>query len=127
MGRGSNWDPVELEPDPDHLIVGSDGSVREHVNQIMSPRMVGEVREGYRCIQCLEPFDVPWPRECPVCKYAVSDKQATRFGQEFVGNIRMGPSTTIEEELAIAEEMLERESHAAIVSKPNIIIPSMWN
>lgn len=125
MGR--QWDPVELEPDPDHVVIGSDGTVREHVNHIMSERMVGEVQSGYRCIQCLEFFEEAWPEKCHVCGFAVSDKQGTRFGREFVGNIRLGPSTTTEEELAIAEEMLAREERRVLISKPNIIVPSLWN
>ena len=82
-----------------------------------------------QCIQCLEPFEEAWPERCPACKFAVRDKQAQRFGQEYVGNIRVGPSTSIEDELAIAEEMVEREERKkndVSVRKPSIIIPRTW-
>lgn len=127
--RGNLWDPVLVEPDPDHLLVSSDGTVREHHNLILSEDMSGQVQSGYRCIQCLEPFEEAWPERCPACKFAVRDKQAQRFGQEYVGNIRVGPSTSIEDELAIAEEMVEREERKkndVSVRKPSIIIPRTW-
>jgi hypothetical protein len=76
----------------------------------MSEAMTGQVREGYRCIQCLEPFEVAWPESCTACGYAVSARQPERFGQEFVGTVRLGPSTSIDDELAIAEEMIQRRA-----------------
>jgi len=106
------------------MIISSDGTFREHNNLIMSERMVGEIREGYRCINCLEEVDdKPWPAKCHICGFAISDKQAQRFGMEYVGNIRLGPSTSIEDELAIAEEHLARERRELIISKPNIFVP----
>jgi len=125
------WDPVLVEPDGEHVLVSEDGTLRDHHNLIMTERMAGEIRDGYRCIQCLEGFEEAWPKQCPVCKFAVSDKQARRFGMEFIGNIRTCPSTSIEDELQIAEEMLARERYKQLendiaVRKPSIIIPRTW-
>lgn len=129
------WDPVLVEIDANHVLVSSDGTLRDHHQLDMSPRMAGEIREGYRCINCLEEFEPhglkPWPKNCPMCKFEVSDKQARRFGMEFVGNVHVGPTTSIEDELLIAEEMLERQRYAQLehdiaVRKPQIIIPRTW-
>lgn len=115
------WDEVIVEPDPDHVVISSDGKVRSHNNLIMSDRMVGEVRSGYRCINCLEGFEEAWPKQCHVCKFEVSEKQARRFGMEFIGNVRVGPSVSLEEELAALAELEERENR--FVEKPSIIVP----
>lgn len=125
--RGLLWEPVLLEPDPDHILIRSDGTVAEHFNQIMSEDMAGQIRDGYRCINCLEPFlDGAWPEECPVCEYRVKARQAERFGLEFQGSVRVGPSTSIDDELAIAEEMVQRQELAQLGMRKSgsIVVPA---
>lgn len=127
--RGVVWAPVVTEPDPEHLLVRSDGTIAEHVLMILHEDMTGQIQAGARCLNCLEPFlNDSWPDQCPVCGFEVRAKQAQRFDQEFKGNIRVGPSTTIDEELAIAEELVERErmeSRLGIRSTSSIAVPRM--
>lgn len=107
--------PVAMEPDPDHVLVSSDGSMREHVNMIYSAEDIGRIRTGYCCIHCGESqvdHGAPFPASCWVCGFQMRDKQAQRFAKEFVGEIRVGPSTSIDEELAVAEELVERQQLA---------------
>lgn len=126
--RGPLWDPVLLEPDPEHVLVQQDGVIREHVNQIMSAEMAGQVADGYRCINCLEAFlDGAWPETCFLCGFPVKEKQAERYALEFKGNVRVGPSTSIEEELAIAEELVEQRELAKFgMKKTNSIVVPGW-
>lgn len=119
-----------MEPDPEHVLVSEDGSIREHYNMIYSADDVERIRLGYCCIHCGESqvdHGAPMPEACWVCGFQMRDKQAKRFAQEFVGELRVGPSTSIEEELAIAEEMLERQQLAKQgMKKTNSIVVPGW-
>ena len=117
--------PLELEPDPEHTIIGSDGSTREHYNQIYSDYDAERIRLGYCCIQCGESqvghSGVTFPENCAVCNFPMREKQRERYAKEWVGSIKLGPSMTNEEELAALAELEERMN--PFVEKSSIIIP----
>lgn len=119
--------PVATEEDPDHVVVTADGQIRRHYNQIFSDRDTERIRTGYCCINCGESQygqdECPFPEKCWLCGFEMRERQLARFAQEFVGTIRVGPSTSIEDELAIAEEMVARERRKALISVPSIVIP----
>lgn len=117
-----------MEPDPDHVLVSSDGSLREHFNMIYSAEDVGRIRAGYCCLNCGESqvdHDAPFPESCWVCGFQMRDKQLKRFAQEFVGDVRVGPSTSLEDELAIMEELHERQELAreGLKRTGSIVVP----
>lgn len=105
--------PIEVEPDPDHLLVMGDGTVREHFNLFYSEEDTERIRLGYCCINCGESqHPNSMPEECWVCHFPMRARQLERFGKEFLGRIRLGPSTSSSEELEIAAEWLERKELA---------------
>lgn len=123
--------PVALEEDGEFVLIRSDGEIRSHVNAIYSERDTARIREGYCCVNCGESqvdmaLSCPFPIECWVCKFPMKERQAERFAKEFKGTVRVGPSTSIEDELAIAEEELARQRRAKIVSAPSIVVPRSW-
>lgn len=65
---------------------------------------VERARLGYLCLKCLEPFEQAWPERCPVCGAPIRTEQAAFFAREYGGVVRLGPSTTLEEELARLRE-----------------------
>jgi hypothetical protein len=73
--------------------------------------------------------DTAFPDECKVCHFPMREHQAAEFAKDYRGEIRFGPSTTIDEEYEIAEEMIQREAHekatklGLILPKPSIIVP----
>lgn len=113
--------PIATEPDPEHVLVSSDGRVREHLNLIYDVHDCERIRLGYCCIHCGESQvghgGEVFPEKCAVCHYPMRDQQRARFAKEFVGNVRVGPSTSHDEELEIAEQMLrdERTTRSGIV------------
>jgi hypothetical protein len=121
-----------MEPDHEHVLVSADGSMRDHFNMVYSADDAERIRTGYCCINCGESqvdHGAPFPASCWVCGYEMRDKQTERYGMEFRGNVRLGPSTTIDEELAIAEEMVERQKLAKLGMKKtsSIIVPGWAN
>jgi hypothetical protein len=115
--------PIEMEEDPEPVLVSSDGRLREHYNLIYTADDAERIRLGYCCIHCGESQvghgGKPFPEECAVCHYPMNSQQRERFAQEFIGNVRLGPSTSIEEELEIAEQMVRGER----TTKSGIIVP----
>lgn len=43
------------------------------------------IRLGYACIKCLEPFERPFPDECPACRFQVCRDQQEWFDAEMKG------------------------------------------
>jgi hypothetical protein len=71
---------------------------------VLKPDDVERARLGYLCLKCLEPFEQAWPERCPVCGAPIRREQAAYFAREFGGVLQLGPSTTLEEELARLKE-----------------------
>lgn len=116
---------MAVEPDPDHLIVTSGGDVRGASTLVYSEEDVERLRLGYCCINCAESqvgHEAPMPERCWVCRYPMRDRQTERFAAEFVGHMRVGPSSTLEEEMAIAQEHVDRQK----ARKPQILVPGAW-
>lgn len=120
--------PIGTEPDAEHVLVQSDGSVREHYNLIYSEEDKERIRLGYCCIHCGESqvdHDAPFPENCWVCGYQMRDKQMTRYGMEFRGSVRVGPQTSLEDELSLMEELEEKQELArrGFKKTSSIIVP----
>ena len=119
--------PIGIEDDPEHVIVDSEFRLRRSYTLIYSPDDVGRIREGYCCIHCGESqvgHGGAMPENCWLCGFEMRAKQAERFAKEFKGELRLGPSTSIEDEMAIAEELVRREELAQRGMTPaGIVVP----
>jgi hypothetical protein len=123
--------PVEVEDDTEAVLVRADGEVRRAVLMIFSKEDVERIRTGYCCLRCGESqvdHGAPFPSNCWLCGYAMQSRQLEDFGKEFSGNVRTGPTTSIEDELAIATEAVEREDwlkdrNNVLKRKPQIWVP----
>jgi hypothetical protein len=81
-----------------------DGRVQGDVQLVLTEEDIARMRAGYVCGKCLEPFEEAWPERCPVCGAPVRTEQAAQFAREFGGEVHVGPSTTIAEEMGMLEE-----------------------
>lgn len=121
--------PVEVDEDTQNVLVRADGQVRRHVLMIFDEEDVERIRTGYCCIRCGESqvdHGAPFPERCYLCGYAMKARQLEDFGKEFEGNVRVGPTTSIDDELAIAQETVEREDW---LKDPNNVLkrrPQIW-
>ena len=70
---------------------------------------VERIRQGYKCIACMEPFETAFPERCNFCGYAVAADQVRRFGVEYAGEKRYGPTPLSEVDEMFGDER-ERES-----------------
>lgn len=120
--------PIAAEDDPDHVIINSRYETRRAHTLVYTQDDTNRLREGYCCINCGESqvgHEGPMPENCWLCGYEMRAKQAERFAKEFKGTLRIGPSTSIDEELAIAEEYVRREELKQRGMTPSgIVVPS---
>ena len=69
------------------------------------------VRLGYVCIKCLNPHERPYPEECEICLLPMRALQDLLFLRLYVGEVNVGPSTTLEEEFEMLLEQAQRKRH----------------
>jgi len=100
--------PLAVSERPDVALY--DGiTVRHELDTTWDPDDVQRFKEGRLCIQCWEPFEVPFPEKCPVCKFRVKELQAQTFHEHFEGeDEHFGPSTSMTEELDRLDETHEQ-------------------
>lgn len=117
---------IEFEHDEEQLVVNSAGEIRHDVMVIMHPEDVEAMRAGYYCAKCYEAQDKPFPEKCWMCGFPMSDKQSEFLAKGYRGNIRVGPSSSLEDELAFMEEWEEkqrREQRDSILRPTQIWLP----
>jgi hypothetical protein len=115
--------PLAVEEDPDHVLIFSDGTYRSSFNITLSPEDVGRIRAGYVCAICFEAHEEAYPEECSVCRFPMRSRQAEFVAKAYLGKKRIGPSTSLADELAAMEELEERYLREQTVSAPQIIVP----
>ena len=120
---------VETTLDTEAVMVMPDGRRMQKTNFGLKEEDVEAIRQGYVCVKCMERFTSPFPDECSVCKFPMREHQAEEFAKDFRGEVRFGPSTSLDEERGIMNEMREREAYeralalGITIPKPSIIVP----
>lgn len=69
------------------------------------------IKQGYVCMQCMEPHEQPFPERCIVCGFAMRAEQADRLVDSYQGEKRVGARMSLEDELARMAEDNERRKH----------------
>jgi hypothetical protein len=90
------------------------GRWMEDVDVIITEEEAGQIRDGYRCLRCKEPFERPFPLNCEVCGYEVRSRQAVDARLELDGERHVGPSRPLS---AIMAELELRQQKALFEQK----------
>lgn len=115
--------------DPEAVTVMPDGRVFQRTVHGFTEEQIARMRAGYTCVKCYEDHDTAFPDQCSVCKFPMREKQTEEFAKDFRGSIAFGPSTTLDEERGIMNEMREREAYeralrlGITIPKPSIVVP----
>ena len=99
---------IPLGVEESHKAVEIGGRVFSNKTFILKPEDVERVRLGYVCINCLEPHPYTWPERCKVCDFPIERFQERIF-EALYEEVRVGPSTTLEEEWEIAKEEVRKQ------------------
>jgi hypothetical protein len=113
--------PAATDVDVEAVTVFPDGRVMQKTTFGLTEEQVGRIRAGYTCVKCLEDYDAP-PTVCRVCHFPMAERQTEEFAKDFRGEIRFGPSTTLDEEYEIAEETIQRDAYDK-ARKLGLILP----
>lgn len=114
---------LAVEEDPDHVLIFSDGTYRSSFNITVSEHDAGRIQAGYMCAVCFEAHEVAYPEECSVCRFPMRSRQAEFVAKAYQGKKRLGPSTSLADELAAMDELEEKHKREQTVSSPQIIVP----
>lgn len=119
--------PVQIlavEEDENHVLIFSDGTYRSSFNVTVSDDDVGRIKAGYMCAICFEPHDEAFPEECNACRFPMKYRQAAYVAKAYQGKVRLGPSTSLADELAAMDELEERHRRKTLgITTPSIIVP----
>jgi hypothetical protein len=116
--------PLAVEHDEGYVEIRTDGTVRRAARVILEPDDVGRMQAGYVCAKCWEPHATPFPEKCRLCGFHMSDRQSEFLAKAYQGNERVGPSTSLEDELALLDEVEERMKRQEWgASAPQIVVP----
>lgn len=102
-----------------------DGRLMEATVFGLTEEQVERIRVGYICIKCLEAHDAAFPDFCAVCRFPMRTKQIEEFTKTYRGEIKFGPSTTIDEEYDIAEETIQRDAYDK-ARKLGLVLPEWY-
>lgn len=132
--------PVKIigaEIDEEQLIITKDGQARhdtlvivadsDGVDEDGNPYVgIDAIRSGYYCAKCLEPQEHSLPERCWLCQFPMRERQGEFLAKGWRGNIRVGPSSSAEDEYAFMEEWVERQEARArdeILRPTQILLP----
>lgn len=114
--------PIAVEED-DRSIVMMNGEERAAARLVFAQEDIERMKSGYACARCFEATEEAFPKECRVCKFPMREKQSEFIAKAYQGTARMGPSTTIEDELAAMEYLEEKQKREKEISRPQILMP----
>lgn len=98
--------PISVESDSDVIVL--DGQVRQDVTVTLKPKDVERIRTGHICIKCWNPHPSPFPFACGLCGYGMNKFQSEDFAQIYGGSKEIGPSTSVDDEIAMMRERKQR-------------------
>lgn len=101
--------PLAVELDTENVVINSAGEVRQDYRVILKEEDVGRMKAGYVCARCLETQERPFPKQCWICKFPMSDRQSEFIAKAYQGSVRVGPSTSLADELAALDEWEEQQ------------------
>lgn len=119
---------LAIEIDEENIVVTKDGHLRHDSMVILDPEDVGRMHAGYVCARCMDvqPGGVSFPEECATCGFPMKEKQAEFLANGYRGEVRVGPSTSLEDELAFMdewEEIQKRQQRDEILRPSQILLP----
>ena len=103
--------PVKVEHDTKAYDVKANGEVMRGIDWTLRPDDVNRIKQGYACLNCLEPFETPKRLgNCPVCGYDLAGL-VYDLEQNDRGGVHVGPATTLHDEVERVTEESARKRH----------------
>lgn len=98
------------EDDPTTIWTDGTDRLLRGENRTFPQEILSAMQAGHVCLRCIEPLLDPFPLACPLCGYAVKERQIIDFAMEFEGPKWLGPTKAAQEYLSELEERAEKKS-----------------
>lgn len=95
------------------------GEMVRVINWLVTEEEASQIRQGYRCLKCMEPFETPFPKVCNLCGYEVGARQAHDVPKEDTGETK----EILLDEMKPQEYTGEKEQGSRIWTPPTT---EMW-
>jgi len=105
---------VRFVAEPDNSEIWSLGDDRRFggVDVTLRPEDFRKMQSGYMCLRCYEPQEESFPLQCPLCGYAMQERQIRDVAVEFTGTKHLGPSKPISDYVDELDEAAARKRFA---------------
>lgn len=117
--------PLAVEEDDQFIALRSDGTHAAPARITFSREDVGRMKAGYVCAKCFETQDEAFPEKCRMkwCQFPIRERQLEFLAKAYQGDVRLGPETSLEDEIAALDYLEEKARREQSVSKPQILMP----
>jgi len=99
----------DAKDDTGMFVQFADGRIFREPLIVLEGEKAEQIRQGYACIWCFEQLEAPFPKQCPVCTFPVSEMQTKLYARFYMG-VEV-PLTSLEEKLALLDEQDARFEH----------------
>lgn len=132
MSRLGPAEILDVQPSGDGSYVRfPDGREMVDADIVMPGDQIEQMRQGYRCIRCLEPQSEAFPPLCEStlpngqhwCNYPIREKQPLEFAQRFGGEEHVGSRINLADEQTRLDEVTEYESRTGIILPDHVKFP----
>lgn len=91
---------------------------------LLDPDGLMMVREGRKCVQCMEDHEVPYPDQCQVCGFPMRAFQARLYDILYRPEIvRLGPTWNLDDEVARLDHELAEDNYNEGYGPRGILVP----
>lgn len=106
-------------------MVAVDANGRKHVviNWILTQDEFDQMRLGYMCVNCKEPFREAFPKTCFICDFPVRDRQLEFLERDHQGEKHYGP-TPLSKLDEMDAEQAERDRAGWTQTGSGIVVPA---
>lgn len=116
------WNKPLVRPDVLHAQVDGDQLV-EGVAYVLCDDDVEMIRQGYKCVECLELLAEAFPETCFLCGYRVKELQSEAFARVFKGWTHTGSNIDWDaEQERLEKQRFDRELAEGLRTK-GVVLP----
>lgn len=81
------FDPgLKLTPDSVAVFTGN-GQPAVGAHWHLTDEEFEQVRQGFRCVVCMEPYNEPFPETCIICEFPIRERQAEEIERQMQGHV----------------------------------------
>jgi len=110
----------------DTLVSMPSGDLMIQANIAVDEETIVRMKQGYICMNCLEPQERPFPQMCSLCRYTMRERQlldlANKYGS--LKEVHIGSRVKLADEVERMREMDAYEERTGVILPPSVKFPT---